>query len=61
MSTQSTNVGMSSCCLSGKVKEGKPIGQVEEIGGLRTYVSAPESGSKEKSVIFLVDSQSTCP
>jgi len=55
MTSQSGNVGMSSCCLSGKVKEGKPTGRVEEIGGLRTYVSAPENDSKEKSIIFLVD------
>jgi hypothetical protein len=57
MTSQSGNVGMSSCCLSGKVKEGKPTGRVEEIGELRTYVSAPENGSKEKSIIFLVDSK----
>jgi len=49
------NVGMSSCCLSGKVQNSKPEGQVEEIGGLKCYVAAPENGSKEKSIIFLVD------
>lgn len=53
----STGVGMSSCCLSGKVHDGTPVGHVEEIGGLQTYVSEPESRSKAKTVIFIVDSK----
>ncbi|KAF2014722.1 dienelactone hydrolase family protein-like protein [Aaosphaeria arxii CBS 175.79] len=48
-------VGMSSCCLSGKVKEGKPTGIEKTIAGLNTYVAEPENGSKEKSIVFLVD------
>ncbi|MCJ1413671.1 hypothetical protein MMC19_007793 [Ptychographa xylographoides] len=51
----STGVGVSSCCLSGKVHNGIPAGHVEEIGGLQTYVAAPESQSKAKSVIFITD------
>ncbi|KAI9829500.1 MAG: hypothetical protein M1819_006320 [Sarea resinae] len=51
----STGVGMSSCCLSGKLHDGTPKGHVDTIGGLRTYVSEPESKSKEKSIVFLVD------
>ncbi|KAK5200578.1 hypothetical protein LTR16_005637, partial [Cryomyces antarcticus] len=51
----STGVGMSSCCLSGKLHEGKPAGRVDTIGGLQAYVAEPENGSKEKTVIFLVD------
>ncbi|KAF2454875.1 esterase/lipase [Lineolata rhizophorae] len=51
----STGVGMSSCCLSGKVKEGKPKGHVSQIGGLEAYISEPETGSTEKTVIFLTD------
>ncbi|KAA6407447.1 MAG: dienelactone hydrolase family [Lasallia pustulata] len=51
----STGVGMSSCCLSGKIHDGTPVGHVEEIGGLQTYVSEPESKSKAKTIIFLVD------
>jgi len=50
-----TGVGMSECCLSGKVQSGTPVGRVEEIAGLQTYVSEPENGSKAKTVIFLVD------
>ena len=51
----STGVGMSSCCLSGKVHEGKPKGREQEIAGLQTYVAEPENGDKSKTVIFLVD------
>ncbi|KAI9724550.1 MAG: hypothetical protein M1812_000618 [Candelaria pacifica] len=51
----STGVGVSSCCMSGKVQEGTPTGHVETIGGLNTYVSEPEGGSKTKTVIFIVD------
>ncbi|MCJ1478034.1 hypothetical protein MMC13_006709 [Lambiella insularis] len=51
----STGVGMSSCCLSGTLHSGTPKGHVEEIGGLQTYVSEPESKSKAKTVIFIVD------
>ncbi len=48
---------MSSCCLSGKVNEGTPVGHVETISGLDTYVSEPKDKSKAKTVIFLTDSQ----
>jgi len=51
----STGVGVSECCLSGKVQTGKPTGTVEEIGTLKTYVSAPENNSKAKVVIFITD------
>lgn len=54
-----TGVGVSSCCLSGKVKEGQPKGRVEAIAGLQTYVAEPKDGSKKMTVIFLVDSMST--
>lgn len=47
---------MSSCCLSGKIQEGKPRGYEKEIGGLNTYVAAPENKSNAKTVIFMVDS-----
>jgi len=52
----STGVGMSDCCLSGKVHSGSPKGKEEEIGGIPVYVSTPQNGSNEKSVIFIVDS-----
>lgn len=34
---------------------GTPSGKVETINNLQTYVSAPEDGSKSKSIVFLVD------
>lgn len=46
---------MSDCCLSGKIREGKPKGREQDIAGLQTYVAEPENGDKTKTVIFLVD------
>jgi hypothetical protein len=57
----STGVGMSPCCLSGNVHEGTPTGTVETIDNLKTYVAAPKDGSKAKSIVFLVDSESRIP
>jgi hypothetical protein len=54
----STGVGMSDCCLSGKLHDGTPTGKVEVIDNLQTYVAAPKDNSKAKSIIFLVDSKS---
>nr|POE63502.1 protein aim2 [Quercus suber] len=51
----STNVGMSSCCLSGTIANGTPKGREETINGLPTYVAEPEGGSTGKTVIFIVD------
>jgi hypothetical protein len=56
-SKMSTGVGMSDCCLSGKVHEGTPTGKIETINSLKTYVAAPKGGSKAKSIVFLVDSK----
>jgi len=53
----SEHVGMSSCCLSGAVHDGKPTGRVETIGGLQCYVSAPNNDSNAKSIVFIVDSK----
>ncbi|KAI7716832.1 dienelactone hydrolase family protein-like protein [Hortaea werneckii] len=50
-----TDVGMSSCCLSGKIQSGKPKGRETEIAGLQTYVAEPENGDKSKTVVFLAD------
>jgi hypothetical protein len=35
--------------------DGKPIGAVSEIVGLKTYISAPENGSKDKTILFITD------
>ena len=53
----SEHTGLSACCLSGAIHTGKPSGRVETIGGLQTYVSEPEGGSKAKTIVFLVDSE----
>lgn len=52
----SQNVGMSNCCLSGKVHQGQPAGREDEIGGLSTYISEPENHSNAQSIIFISDS-----
>ncbi|KAL8709717.1 MAG: hypothetical protein Q9225_007407 [Loekoesia sp. 1 TL-2023] len=51
----SENTGMSSCCLSGALHEGKPAGRVDTIGGLQTYVAEPKDGSKTKTVVIISD------
>ena len=52
----STEVGMSSCCLSGKLhNHATPVGSVTEIGAVKTYVREPESKSKSQTLVFLVD------
>ncbi|KAI9671519.1 MAG: hypothetical protein M1817_003571 [Caeruleum heppii] len=51
----SESVGMSSCCLSGKVHQGTAAGREETIGGVPTYVSEPENKSKAKTIIFITD------
>ena len=56
-STMSTGVGMSSCCLSGKVQQGKPTGREDEVNGIMSYIAEPADGNKSKTVIFLVDSK----
>jgi hypothetical protein len=54
----STGVGVSECCLSGKVNSSlTPTGQEETIGGLPTYVAAPKDGSKAKTIVYIVDSK----
>ncbi len=53
----STGVGVSECCLSGKVHDGSPTGKIETIDNLQTYVAASKDGSKAKSIVFIVDSK----
>ncbi|KAK0119137.1 hypothetical protein ONS95_007999 [Cadophora gregata] len=51
----STGIGMSDCCLSGRIQSGEPKGSVEIIDNLKTYIAAPKDGSKAKTIVFLVD------
>ncbi|KAL6716376.1 hypothetical protein ACLMJK_005942 [Lecanora helva] len=55
MSSQQQDVGMSPCCLSGMIHDGKPSGRIDEIGGLQTYIAEPPDGSKRRSLIFISD------
>ena len=55
----STGVGMSACCLSGKVHTGKPTGRIDTLGGLQTYIAEPSGGSKAQSIVFITDSRSS--
>jgi len=47
--------GISECCVSGHLHEGKPKGAVSEINGLKTYIAKPENGSKDKTILFITD------
>ncbi|KAH7921534.1 alpha/beta-hydrolase [Leucogyrophana mollusca] len=42
------------CCWTGVKHSGTPVGQVEEIGGLNTYVSEPPAPTKNV-ILFLAD------
>lgn len=53
----STNTGMSTCCLSGKIQEGTPTGREQTVSGLQTYVAEPKDNSRTKTIIILSDSQ----
>lgn len=50
-----TGVGVSSCCISGKIHQGSPVGKEEEIGGLLSYVSPSPSGDKSKTIFIITD------
>lgn len=52
----SQNVGMSNCCLSGKVHQGQPVVREDEIGDLSTNISEPKNHSKAKLIVFICDS-----
>jgi hypothetical protein len=49
------SAGISECCVSGHLHDGKPTGAVAEIAGLKTYIAAPENGSKDKTILFIAD------
>jgi len=51
----SSNVGMSSCCLSGTLQTGTPKGHEEVINGLNVYVSPSPDNSTRRSIIFISD------
>lgn len=50
-----TTQGIKECCVSGHLHDGKPKGAVTEIAGLKTYVTFPENGNKNKAILFITD------
>lgn len=52
----STGIGVSSCCLSGSIHNGKPSGREETIAGIETYVAEPAGDSKAMSILLITDS-----
>jgi hypothetical protein len=47
--------GISECCVSGHLHDGKPKGAIGEIAGVKTYMAIPENGSKDKTILFIAD------
>jgi hypothetical protein len=47
--------GLSECCVTGHIHDGKPKGAVTEIAGLKTYITGPENGSKDKTILVIPD------
>lgn len=41
-------------CVTGALHEGTPVGRVEAVHGLETYVSEPPSGQAPKGIIVIV-------
>lgn len=53
--SQQTSIG--SCCVTGHIHEGTPIGSMEVLHGLQTYVSNPKTPSRGKidTIIMIPD------
>jgi hypothetical protein len=49
------STGISECCVTGHLHDGKPTGAVSEIVGLKTYIAPSENGSKDKTILFITD------
>jgi len=47
--------GLGECCSSGHLHAGAPKGSITEIGGLKTYVTKPANGSKDKTILYISD------
>ncbi|GAA5941196.1 protein AIM2 [Sporobolomyces koalae] len=44
------------CCAQGFIHEGEPSGSIQEVGGVRTYVSLPKGDyDKSKALLFFTD------
>ncbi|OAX37884.1 alpha/beta-hydrolase [Rhizopogon vinicolor AM-OR11-026] len=44
------------CCFSGVKHTGTPVGRIEDLGGIQTYISEPpSSAATQKVILFLAD------
>lgn len=43
------------CCVSGVKHEGDPVGEIKEIGGIRSYVSYPPEKNTKNAIIYIPD------
>ena len=41
-------------CCNGTLHEGTPVGRVETVHGLPTYISEPPNGAETKAIIVIV-------
>ncbi|GAA5820198.1 hypothetical protein JCM10212_004916 [Sporobolomyces blumeae] len=49
-------MSLGSCCVQGFIHEGTPAGKIQEVGGVRTYVSLPQGDyDKTKALLFFTD------
>ncbi|GAA5895651.1 hypothetical protein JCM8208_005290 [Rhodotorula glutinis] len=49
-------MSLGKCCISGFKHDGTPAGKIEQVGGVRTYVTVPQGDyDKEKALLFLTD------
>ncbi|GAA6061683.1 hypothetical protein JCM10212_005975 [Sporobolomyces blumeae] len=49
-------MSLGACCVQGFIHEGKPVGNIEEVGGVRTYVSLPKGDyDKSQALLFFTD------
>jgi hypothetical protein len=42
------------CCFSGLKHTGTPVGRIEDLGGMKTYVAEPPIAT-QKVILFLAD------
>ncbi|GAA5919526.1 hypothetical protein JCM5296_004203 [Sporobolomyces johnsonii] len=49
-------MSLGKCCISGFIHDGTPSGSIQEVGGVRTYVTLPKGDyDKTKALLFLTD------
>ncbi|GAA6051561.1 hypothetical protein JCM3770_003472 [Rhodotorula araucariae] len=49
-------MSLGKCCISGYKHDGTPVGKIEQVAGVRTYVTLPQGDyDKDKALLFLTD------